>query len=155
MSKKRILGLLDTIRLLFYLSPEKFITSGIIRNHFNTVPYHTIYKRLTTLMKQGYIEGMEKSGDYAGDDRMEYKVTELGKKFLKEIIEKMVKLLQPTIAKMIQQKTDALQTPLLEDKEEQIQNFLLEFSGESEGMVNNKTLTELLKILKGLLSKML
>ena len=154
MSKKRLFGSLETIELLFYLTPENFITSGIIRTHFNTVPYHTIYKRLTTLVEQGFIETMEKLGDFAGDDRMEYKVTELGMQFRKEITERMLKLLKPTINQIVQQKTEDIQRPILEDKEEQIKNFLLEFSGECEGMVNDETLMELQKMLKRLLSKM-
>ncbi len=153
MSKKRLFGSLATIELLFYLSSENFITSGIIRTQFNTVPYQTIYKRLTTLKNQGYVEEMEKSGDYAGDDRREYKVTESGLQFREEITENMVKLLQPAIDKMIQQKTKDLQTPILEDKEEQIKNFILEFSGECEGIINDETSVELQKILKRLLTK--
>ena len=155
MSKKRLYGSLATIELLFYLPSEHFITSGIIHTHFSTVPYQTIYKRLTTLKNQGYIEELEKHGDFGGDDRREYKVTELGVQFRKELTEKIVKLIRPTIDTMIQQRIKAVQKPILEDKEEQIQNFLLEFSGEYEGMVDNDTLQELQKILKRLLSKML
>lgn len=153
MSKKILFGTLNTIELLLFLSPEKFKTSKIIRNQFPNIGYDTMYKKLKTLLKQDFIEVLEKKGDFAGDDRTEYKLTQLGIQEKNDLINKMLILLKPYINQIVEKKTEAIEEPIKMDKEEQIQNFLMEFSGECEDIVESETLNQLQKILIRLLEK--
>jgi len=155
MSKKILFGILDTIEVFLYLSPDKFITSGLIRRNFPEIKYDTMYKKLRTLLKQGFVEVLEKSGEFAGDDRTAYKLTILGVEVRKGLIGRMRKLLEPYITKIVKEKIEAAERPIIEDKEEQISNFLIEFSGESEGLVDHEVLEQLQKILASLLNKTL
>lgn len=93
MSKKILFGVLDTIKLLLVLSPDKFITSSVIRKSFPTTKYNTLYKKLKTLLQQGYLEVLEKPGEFAGDDRTEYKLTPSGEQIRNKLVTKMQEML--------------------------------------------------------------
>ena len=65
----------------------------------------------------------------------------------------MMTLLKPYIERTVKKKINEIEKPIEIDKNEQIENFLLEFSGESEEFVDNETLNQLQKILARLLKK--
>lgn len=67
-----------TIGLLF-LKNDKFVTSGKIRQNSQGTFRGTLYMRLEKLVKQELVEKKSKKGDFAGDDRTEYKLTQKGK----------------------------------------------------------------------------
>ena len=154
MSKETLFGLLDTIELLLFLSPDNYITSSTFRERFSHTLSGTIYNRLIILRNQGFVEVLKKKPIRAGDDTNEYRLTAEGVKFRNELIARSMKVLKREIEKVVKKKVTALEQPIIEDKEEQIKNFLLEISGECEGMINDETLMELQKLLKRLLSKM-
>jgi len=58
-----------------------------------------------------------------------------------------------TIKQTYLKEKKAIEEPIKEDKNEQIENFLMEFCGESEELVDNETLNQLQKILVRLLEK--
>lgn len=86
MSIKVIKGSLDTIALLLFLSKDKYITSGLIRERFPEIKPGTLRKKLETLMKQNLVKKLVKKGDRAGDDRTEYILTTKGEKIRSELI---------------------------------------------------------------------
>lgn len=153
MSKKVLFGSLDTLAILLFLSPKKYITSGIIRRQFSSIEPGTIYKKLKKLEQQGIVEKKTKKGDYAGDDRTEFKLTEDGAKMRIKLVERGLEVLYDVINKIVKQKT--AEEPFIEDKEEQIENFLLEFSRECLSLVDKETLKEQQQVLKKLLYKLL
>lgn len=153
MSKKVLFGSLDTLAILLFLSPKKYITSGIIRKQFNTIEPGTIYKKLKKLGQQGIIEKKTKKGNFAGDDRTEFKLTEDGAKMRVKLVERGLEVMYDVVNKLVKQKTTR-ESPV-EDKKEQIKNFLMKFAGECIGMVDNEILKEQQEILKNLLNKLL
>ncbi len=155
MSEKRLFNAIRKIALLQLLNTTEFITSKKIRNHFPQEFKISFYDRIETFHNLGWIEILEKEGDFAGDDRREYKLTQKGAQVREKLLKEIITLLEPVIAQIVQKKVASIEEPIVKNKEEQIENFLLEFSGESEGIVNDETLAELQKILKRLLSKML
>lgn len=153
MSKKILFGVIDTIELLLLLPDHKFITSGLIRKQFLEMKYDTIYKKLKTLLKQGFVQERSKKGEFAGDDRTEYKLTPSGVVLRKELINKMLKLLDPIIKKMAEEEGEAVEISTIPDKQEQIEDFLMDFLGESEELVDHTVMKQLQKILSRLLDK--
>ncbi len=64
-------------------------------------------------------------------------------------------VLQEVINSMMKHNSVATKKHLMEDKNEQIEEFLIKFSEESAEMVDNETLKELQKTLERLLNKLL
>ncbi|MBA7668952.1 hypothetical protein ES703_77072 [subsurface metagenome] len=95
MSIKVIRGSLDTIALLLFLSPDKYITSSLIRERFKEIKPGTLRKKLETLVSQDVMEKLKKTGDRAGDDRTEYKLTTKGEKVRSELIDHASRVLNP------------------------------------------------------------
>jgi len=95
MSIKVIKGSLDTIALLLFLSPDKYITSSLIRDRFKEIKPGTLRKKLETLISQGVVKKSKKRGDRAGDDRTEYKLTVKGKEIRAELVVYTSKILKP------------------------------------------------------------
>lgn len=155
MSKKILFGSLDTIALLLSLSSEKFISSGIIHNKFHTVDSGTIYQKLKKLIEQGFIEEKTKKMARAGDDQMEYRLTDEGLKFRNMPVNRGLVVLNNAINTIVKQKTNIIEKTLVEDKEEKVKDFLMEFSEDCAEMVNRETLIEQQKILEKLLRKFL
>ena len=87
MSIKVIRGSLDTLALLLFLSPDKYITSSLIRERFKEIKPGTLRKKLETLVSQEVVEKLNKTGDRAGDDRTEYKLTTKGIKIRAELVD--------------------------------------------------------------------
>jgi len=95
MSIKVIRGSLDTIALLLFLSPDKYITSSLIRDRFKEIKPGTLRKKLETLISQEVVEKLKKTGDRAGDDRIEYKLTAKGEKVRTELADYASRVLNP------------------------------------------------------------
>jgi len=95
MSIKVIRGSLDTLALLLFLSPDKYITSSLIRERFKEIKPGTLRKKLETLASQEVVEKLKKTGDRAGDDRTEYKLTAKGEKVRSELIDHASRILNP------------------------------------------------------------
>ncbi len=155
MSRKVLFGALDTLEILLFLSSKKYISSGIIRKKFHLIKPGTIYQKLKKLMAQGFIVNKSKKMTRAGDDRMEYKLTEEGKKLKNSLVNRGLVVLKEAINSIIVHKTSFAEEIPVEDKNEQIEEFLIEFSEESTEMVDNETLKEQQKILERLLNKLL
>jgi len=95
MSIKVIRGSLDTIALLLFLSPDKYITSSLIRDRFKEIKPGTLRKKLETLVSQEVVEKLKKTGDRAGDDRTEYRLTAKGEKVRVELVAYASKVIKP------------------------------------------------------------
>ena len=87
------------------------------------------------------------------DDQIEYKLTEKGIFFRNTLVNRGLIVLQESINSIVKQKTVSVKKTLLEDKNELIKDFLMEFSEEVSETVNNETLIEQQKILERLLKK--
>ena len=92
MSKKVLFATLQTIELLLFLSPERFITSSKIRERFPEIPSATLDAKLRKLKKQGFVKVLEKERKIAGDDRLEYKLSIEGEKVRKELMKYVKKI---------------------------------------------------------------
>jgi len=152
MSIKVLKGSLETIALLLFLKTDKFVTSGKIRQNFKNTFRGTLYMRLEKLIKQELVEKKTKTGDFAGDDRTEYKLTLKGKDVRNELLNYNLDFLSPIIDKTVNQKVSALKEPEMKDVENQVQDFLMEFSEESSDLLDNKTMVRLHEILEKLLN---
>lgn len=95
MSIKVIRGSLDTLALVLFLSPDTYITSSLIRERFKEIKPGTLRKKLETLVSQKVVEKLKKTGDRAGDDRTEYKLTVKGEKVRAELVTHALKILEP------------------------------------------------------------
>jgi len=95
MSIKVIRGSLDTLALLLFLSPDRYITSSLIRDRFKEIKPGTLRKKLETLVSQKVVEKLKKTGDRAGDDRTEYKLTAKEEKIRAELVDYASKILKP------------------------------------------------------------
>ncbi|MFW9939389.1 MAG: hypothetical protein ACFFFT_00015 [Candidatus Thorarchaeota archaeon] len=93
MSIKVIKGSLDTLALLRFLSPDTYITSSLIRERFSEIKPGTLRKKLETLVNQKVVEKLKKTGERAGDDRTEYKLTAKGEKVRAELVDYASKIL--------------------------------------------------------------
>ena len=153
MSEKILFGALDTFELLLFLSPKKHITSGIIRKYFNKIYPDTIRNKLEKLVQQGFVEKKTKKGDRAGDDRTEFKLTEMGIKLRTKLLERGIEVLYDVLNQIVEQKTSK-ESPM-ENKEEKIRIFLMEFSKESKKVVGQQTLKEQQDLIERLLRKVL
>ncbi len=98
-------GSLETIALLLFLKHDKYITSSIIREKFKNTLSGTLYMRLKKLIDQKLLLKKTKKGEFAGDDRTEYKLTEKGLKVRKSLIDYNITILNPTINLLIKEKT--------------------------------------------------
>jgi len=94
MSIKVIRGSLDTIALLLFLSPDTYITSSLIRERFREIKPGTLRKKLETLVRQEVVEKLKKTGDRAGDDRTEYKLTAKGEKIRAGLVAYALRILK-------------------------------------------------------------
>ncbi len=146
-------GSLETIALLLFLKHDKYITSSIIREKFKNTLSGTLYMRLKKLIDQKLLLKKTKKGEFAGDDRTEYKLTEKGLKVRKNLIDYNITILNPTINLLIKEKTLGMENTEVEDKNEKVQDFLIEFSEEISDMVNNESIIKLQKIIEKLLKK--
>ncbi|KKM64413.1 hypothetical protein LCGC14_1501610 [marine sediment metagenome] len=155
MSKKVLFGVLDTLEILLFLSSKKYISSGAIRKKFHLIKPGTIYQKLKKLIAQGFIVKKSKKMIRAGDETMEYKLTEEGIRLRGSLVNRGLTVLQEVINSMMKNNSAVIQKPLMEDKNEQIEEFLIEFSEECAEMVDNETLKELQKTLERLLNKLL
>ena len=155
MSKKVLFGVLDTLEILLFLSSKKYISSGAIRKKFHLIKPGTIYQKLKKLIAQGFIVKKSKKMIRAGDETMEYKLTEEGIRFRSSLVNRGLVVLQEAINSMIKDNFVVTKKHLMEDKNEQIEAFLIEFSEECAEVVDNETLNEQQKILQRLLNKLL
>lgn len=73
--------------------------------------------------------------------------------FRDELLKYNLDILNPIIDKTVNQKLSALEKPEIKNMENTVQDFLMEFSEESSDLLNNKTMTQLHKILEKLLDK--
>jgi len=153
MSKKILFGALDTFELLLFLSPKKHITSGIIRKNFNKIAPETIRHKLNKLVQQGFIEKKTKKGDRAGDDRTEFKLIEMGERLRKDLLKRGIEVLYDVLNQIVEHKTS--KTSPMEEKEEKIQTFLIEFSKENKKVVGQQTLKDQQNLIERLLRKIL
>ncbi len=144
-------GSLETIALLIFLRHDNYITSRKIREKFKNTSSGTLYMRLKKLIYQGLLLKLSKKGDFAGDDRTEYKLSEKGLKVRESLIDYNITILNPIINLLIKEKT--LGNTEVEDKNEKVQDFLMEFSEEISDMVNNKSIIKFQKIIEKLLKK--
>lgn len=145
-------GSLETIALLLFLRTNEFITSGKIRQNFKNTFRGTLYMRLEKLIQQELVEKKTKKGDFAGDDRTEYKLTTKGKNVRDELLKYNLDFLSPIIDKTVNQKLSALKKPEIRNMENRVRDFLMEFSEESSDLLDNKTMIQLHKILEKLLN---
>lgn len=148
-------GSLETIALLLFLRTNEFITSGKIRRNFKNTFRGTLYMRLEKLIKQELVVKKLKKGDFAGDDRTEYRLTQKGKDVRRELLSFNLDFLSPIIDKTVNQKVFALKKPEIKNVEGKVRDFLMEFSEESSDLLDNKTMTQLHEILEKLLNKYL
>lgn len=63
--------------------------------------------------------------------------------------------MEPSITNVVKHKFDSIEQSQQKDKQELIQDLLMEFIEESTGLINDKTLKEQLKILKKILGSYL
>lgn len=105
MSEKIFFGFLDTLELLLFLSPKKYITSKIIRKKFNKIPSPTLRSKLKKLVQQGFIKKKIKAGDFAGDDRTEFKLTVRGVDMRNRLVKRGVEVLFDVIEKIVEEKS--------------------------------------------------
>ena len=152
MSVNILKGSLETIALMHFLRTDKFITSSRIRQNFKSTFSGTLYMRLQKLTQQGIVEKKTKKGNFAGDDRTEYKLTEKGKNLLKELLNYNLEFLNSIINKIIEQKISDLEKLKIKDKENKVRDFLVEFSEESVDLVDNDTMKQLHQILEKLIN---
>ncbi|KKN43223.1 hypothetical protein LCGC14_0705360 [marine sediment metagenome] len=155
MSKKVLFGALDTLEILLFLSSKKYRSSGVIRKKFQVIKPGTIYQKLKKLMAQGFVVKKSKKMERAGDDQMEYKLTEEGKKLKNSLVNRGLVVLKEAINSMMKNNSVDTKKPFMEDKNEQIEEFLIEFSEDSAEMVDSGTLKEQQEILKRLLDRLL
>ena len=80
-------GSLETIALLIFLRHDNYITSRKIREKFKNTSSGTLYMRLKKLIYQGLLLKLIKKGDFAGDDRTEYKLSEKSLKVRESLID--------------------------------------------------------------------
>ncbi len=153
MSKKVLFGAFDTLEMMLLLSPKKLVSSGIIRKKFHMIQPGTIYKKLEKLIEQGFIEKKAIKVTRAGDDQMEYKLTDEGLMFRSGLVNRGLVVLQEAINSMKQLKDTATQKLAMGDENEKITELIMEFSEECSGMVDNQTLQEQQRILQRLLQK--
>ncbi len=66
-----------------------------------------------------------KKGEFAGDDRTEYKLTEKCLKVRKNLIDYNITILNPIINLLIKEKTLSMENTEVEDKNEKVQDFLM------------------------------
>ena len=78
-----------------------------------------------------------------------------GKRLRDKLIQYNIEVLAPEIEKILKQKIRKIEKPLIQDKEEKITDFIMEFSEECKGMVNNETLKEQQEALKKLMNNLL
>lgn len=149
-----MIGSLETIALLLFLKHDEYITSSKIREKFKSTSSGTLYMRLKKLINQGLLlKKTKKKGAFAGDDRTEYTLLEKGLKARKNLIDYNITILNPTINLLIKEKTLGMENTEVEDKNEKIQDFLIEFSEEISDMVNNESIIKFQKIIEKLLKK--
>ncbi len=148
-------GSLETIALLLFLKHDEYITSSKIREKFKSTSSGTLYMRLKKLINQGLLLKKTKKGAFAGDDRTEYTLSEKGLKARKNLIDYNITILNPIINLLIKEKTLGMENTEVEDKNEKVQDFLIEFSEEISDIVNNKSIINLQKIIEKLLKKYL
>ena len=153
MSERLLFGSFDTLEILLFLSPKKFISSGIIRKNFKVISPGTIRQKLYSLIQQGFVEKKTKKGDRAGDDRTEFKLTVLGDKLRLKLLERGIEVLYDVLDQIVKRTTS--KEFLMENKEEKVKAFLTEFSKESQRVVGQQTLKEQLGLLERLLRKVL
>lgn len=153
MSEKILFGSLDTLELVLFLSPKKYITSSIIRKKFPKIFSETIRHKLKKLGQQGFVEKRTKKGEYAGDDRTEFKLTDTGTKLRLKLVERTIEVMYDVINRIVKKKT--VVTEIKEDKSRHIEDFIYAFSEECEAMLDNEKLKEQLGVLKKLLTKLL
>ena len=146
-------GSLETITLLIFLRHDNYITSRKIREKFKNTSSGTLYMRLKKLIYQGLLLKLTKKGNFAGDDRTEYKLSEKGLKVRKDLIDYNITILNPTINLLIKEKTLSRENIEVENKNERVQDFIMEFSEEISDMVNNESIIKLQKIIEKLLKK--
>ena len=146
-------GSLETIELLIFLRHDNYITSRKIREKFKNTSSGTLYMRLKKLIYQGLLLKLTKKGDFAGDDRTEYKLSEKGLIVRKDLIDYNITILNPIINLLIKEKTLGMENTEVEDKNEKVQDFLIEFSEEISEMVDNTSIVNLQKIIEKLLKK--
>jgi DNA-binding PadR family transcriptional regulator len=155
MSEKILLGSLDTLALLLFLNSKMYISSGDIRKQFHEIEPGTIYQKIRKLSDQGFIEKRTLKMERAGDDQVEYKLTEKGAEFRNKLVNRGLTVLKGVIDSMVKKQFDDTEKPFIEDKKEQIKNFLMEFWGECTELVDKETLGEQQKVLGRLLKKYL
>ncbi len=153
MSEKILFGSLDTLELLLFLSPKKYITSGAIRKKFDVIAPETIRNKLNKRVQEGSIEKKTKKGDHAGDDRTEFKLTDAGAKLRVKLVERTIEVMYDVINRIVKQKT-ATNEPF-QNKNQQIEDFIYAFSEDCAGLIGNEVLREQQGVLKKLLSKIL
>ena len=146
---------LRSIVILKLLDIDSFTTSRKIRNLFPDLSQDTLYSKINALASFGFIEILKKGGAFGGDDRREYKLTIEGKRLRDKLIKYNIEVLAPEIEKILKQKIGKIENPLIQDKEEKITDFIMEFSEECKGMVDNETLKEQQAVIKKLLENSL
>ena len=146
-------GSLETIALLLFLRHDKYITSSKIREKFKNTLSGTLYMRLKKLIDQGLLLKLTKKGEFAGDDRTEYKLSVKGLKVRESLIDYNITILNPIINLLIKEKTLDMENTEVEDKNEKVQDFMMEFSEEISDMVDNKSIIKFQKIIEKLLKK--
>ena len=152
MSISVLKGSLETIALLLFLKTNEFVTSGKIRRNFQNTFSGTLYARLEKLIKQELVEKKVKKGDFAGDDRTEYKLTAKGKSVRAELLKLNLAFLSPIIDKTVNRKVSALKKPETKNAEVKVRDFLMEFSEESSDLLDNKTMVQIHEVLEKLLN---
>ncbi len=155
MSSTRMWNALRSIVILKRLDIERFTTSRKIRNLFPDLSQDTLYSKINALASFGFIEILKKGGEFGGDDRREYKLTVEGKELRDKLIQYNIEVLSPEIEKILKAKIRKIEKPLIQDKEEKIIDFIMEFSEECKGMVNNETLKGQQAVLRKLLENSL
>ncbi len=72
-----------------------------------------------------------------------------------KLIKYNIEVLRPEIEKILKQKIETMENPRIQDEEEQIKDFLLEFSGECKELVTNETLKIQQQVLRRMLDNLL
>jgi len=91
----------------------------------------------------------------AGDDQMEYKLTDKGLAFRRGLVNRGLVVLKEVIESMKQQNDTTTQKFIMGDENEKITELIMEFSEECSGMVDNQTLQEQQRTLQRLLQRLL
>ena len=142
--------------MLLYLDEKEFKVLSEIQDKFTDYDPQNIYRRLEKLSEQGAVikQQLKEVGKkiLPGGCKVEYKLSERGPATRGKLIKKTMKIMQPIIQTLINQKINDREKSSSESHyEDNIQSILLKFSEEHAHTCDSETMKAYQKTLKRLL----